>query len=118
MDWKLENGRPVTQEELAAEITRVPRTRFWHLSHVCLLWPQAANPGDHTAVHGGFQDGFALELVAVQGGVEWILQPVGGRSRDRVEGEAPTGRSAVAAAFAEMERRVERNLAALAESSV
>lgn len=117
MDWKLENGRPVTQEDLTAEIARVPRTRFWNLSHMCFLWPQGADPADPDTPVGGFKDGFALELVPVQGGVEWILQPVGGQTRDRVEGEAPNGAKAVAAAFAEMERRTERRLAALAEQS-
>ncbi len=112
MDWKLENGRPVTLEELATEITRVPRTRFWNLSHMCFLWPRSSDPSDPESQFGGFKDGFALELVPVQGGVRWILQPVGSQASDRVEGEAPTGRGAVTAAFEHMESQVARRMAA------
>lgn len=111
MDWKLENGTPVTQEDLAEEITRVPRTRFWRLSHMAFLWPADADPAG-TEPGGGFAEGFVLEIVAVDQGVEWLLQPVAGDAQDRIRGAEKTGRLAVAAAFEQLERLVTERRAA------
>lgn len=102
MRWKLENGREVTAEDLAEEITRVPRTHFWRLSHVALLWPIDADP-DSTASVDGFGDGFAIELLAVEGAVEWLLQPVGADASRRLTGRAAVGRDAVLDAFTALE---------------
>ncbi|MFQ5348400.1 MAG: hypothetical protein ACE5ED_11255 [Rhodothalassiaceae bacterium] len=106
MRWKLEDGTPVTPEDLAEEITRVPRTRFWRLSHMVFLWPGDADPEEMSGATGGFSDGFVLELVAPEGTVEWLIQPIEGDAQERITGEAPVGRKAVLAAFAELERLV------------
>ncbi len=102
MRWKLEDGTPIGEEELAEEITRVPRTRFWRLSHMVFLWPHDSEPGDMDE-GGGFYDGFALEVIAIEGGVEWLVQPVGGGTEERILGAEPTGARAVRAALATME---------------
>ncbi|GAK33718.1 hypothetical protein AQ1_01608 [alpha proteobacterium Q-1] len=99
--WKLEDGTPVTADDLAREITLVPRTRFWRLSHIALLWPRHSDP-DSTAQAGGFADGYALELTPAPDGVIWLLQPVNGDPLDRQTGFAPNGRAAVMAAFDKM----------------
>ncbi len=106
MRWKLEDGTPVTPEDLAEEITRVPRTRYWRLSHMVFIWPEDADPEDMSGAPGGFSDGFVLELVAPEGVVEWLIQPVESDARDRITGEAPVGRKAVFAAFAALEKWV------------
>lgn len=103
MRWKLEDGTWVTPEDLAEEITRVPRTSFWRLSHLAFLWPEIADPERHDLEAGGFGDGFALELVPIEGAVEWLLQPINGDAHDRVTGVAPVGRKAVEAAFERMD---------------
>ncbi len=102
MGWKLEDGTPVTVEELAEEITRVPRTRFWRMTYMVFLWPEEADPAkpDET---DGFYSGFVLELVAIEGAIKWVIQPVAGDKSARVEGLAPVGRKAVEAAMAKME---------------
>ncbi len=111
MRWKLEDGTPIGEEELAEEITRVPRTRFWRLSHMVFLWPESADPADMSE-GGGFHDGFALEIIAIEGGVEWLIQPVGGGAENRIVGIEPTGARAVQAALARMEKLVtDRNAA-------
>ncbi|GAB4129983.1 MAG: hypothetical protein Kow00104_15570 [Rhodothalassiaceae bacterium] len=102
MSWILENGAAVTEEDLADEIFRVPRTKFWRLSHIVLIWPEGSDPSSG-AETGGFGDGFAIELVAVEGGVDWLLQPVGETTSHRVGGRAPDGRSAVRDVFATLE---------------
>jgi len=111
MRWKLEDGSWVTPEDLAEEITRVPRTRYWRLSHLTFLWPEGSDPEDMEDEAAGFFAGFAMELVPVEGAVEWLLQPVGGDARDRVNGEAPIGRKAVEAAFETMEEWVSQRKA-------
>jgi len=63
MRWKLEDGSWVTPEDLAEEITRVPRTRYWRLSHLAFLWPETADPGRHDLDINGFGEGFVLEIV-------------------------------------------------------
>lgn len=108
MRWKLEDDSWVTPEDLAEEITRVPRTRYWRLSHLAFLWPESADPARTDIDVDGFDDGFVLELVPIEGAVEWLLQPIGGDARDRIMGQAPMGRKAVEAAFATMESWVVR----------
>lgn len=103
--WKLENGTAVSAEDLACEIAEVPRTRFWRLSHMVFLWPEGADPQRTTAGLGGFGDGFVFEIVAVEGGVEWLVQPVNGGPDDRTDGRSANGGEAVRDAFAELERR-------------
>lgn len=112
MRWKLEDGTPIGEEELAEEITRVPRTRFWRLSHMVFLWPEDSDPADMSE-GGGFYDGFALEIIAIEGGVEWLVQPVGGRAEDRIIDSEPTGARAVQAALARMETIVTDRIAAM-----
>lgn len=102
MGWKLEDGTPVTAEELAEEITRVPRTRFWRMTYMVFLWPEDADPARPDEADG-FYAGFVLELVALEGAIKWVIQPVGGDRSARVEGIAPVGRKAVFAAMAKME---------------
>ena len=116
MRWKLEDGSWVTPEDLAEEITRVPRTRYWRLSHLAFLWPEIADPDRHDLEAGGFGDGFALELVPIEEAVEWLLQPIGGDARDRITDIASSGRKAVEAAFERMERWVSDREAARKES--
>lgn len=104
VEWALEDGTPVTQEDLADEITLVPRTRYWRLSHLVILWPGDEDSED-IRPEGGFSAGFILELVAVPGAVEWLLQPVAGDAGDRLRGQEDNGRTAVAQAFAVMEKK-------------
>jgi len=112
MRWKLEDGSWVTPEDLAEEITRVPRTRYWRLSHLAFLWPETADPERHDLDINGFGDGFVLEIVPIEGAVEWLLQPIGGNAHDRVTNVAPMGRKGVEAAFERMESWVREREAA------
>lgn len=104
--WKLEDGRPVTAEDLIREVTEIPRTRFWRLSHMVFLWPAGSDPGRTDPAPGGFADGFVFEVVAVEGGVDWLVQAVNGGPDDRTEGRAATGSEAVREAFVELNRRL------------
>ncbi len=99
--WKLENGKPVTLRDLIDEIALVPRTRFWRLSHLVLLWPISADP-DSAAKEDGFADGFVLELLTIPNGIEWLLQPVDAPITERKSGQEKTGRDAIIAAFHHM----------------
>lgn len=103
--WKLEDGTPVRAEDLICEVTEIPRTRFWRLSHMVFLWPSGSDPGRTGSDPGGFADGFVFEIVAVEGGVDWLVQSVNGGPDDRTEGHATTGSEAVRDAFVELERR-------------
>ncbi len=100
--WKLDNGKQVTAKDLIDEIALVPRTRFWRLSHLVLLWPVEADP-DSSAKENGFTDGFVLELLTLPNGVEWLLQPVNSTIADRKSGQEKSGRDAVIAAFHELD---------------
>lgn len=105
LTWKLENGTPITAGELADEIAMVPRTRFWRLSHLVMLWPESADP-DSAAEENGFTDGFVLELVPVPDGIEWLLQPTNTVVADRQSGRAANGHNAIMAAFRCLEQIV------------
>ncbi|GER07370.1 hypothetical protein GCM10007972_13930 [Iodidimonas muriae] len=105
--WKLENGTPVTAHDLATEIKGVPRTKFWRLSHLAILWPMEADP-DSLEKEDGFADGFVLELVPTQTGVDWLLQPVDADAQHRITGSETDGPSAVAAAFQHLDDMAEK----------
>ncbi|GEQ97196.1 hypothetical protein JCM17844_08330 [Iodidimonas gelatinilytica] len=74
---------------------------------MAILWPIDADP-DSLEKKDGFADGFVLELVPTQTGVDWLLQPVDADAQQRITGSETDGPSAVAAAFQHLDDMAEK----------